>query len=135
MNHLVYKDQIFAVGDSIQVHQMVHEGDKERVQIFEGILIAVRGRDINQSFTVRKIAAGAIGVERIWPVHSPKVTDIKLKRTGKARRAKLYYLRGRVGKTATRLKERTENPAMSKKSSAKSAKPTKTSKPSKPKKK
>lgn len=120
-NHLSYHDQSFSVGDSVQVHQLVREGDKERVQIFEGILIAVRGRDLNQSFTVRKIAAGAIGVERIWPVASPKVVDIKLKKTGKVRRAKLYYLRGRVGKTATRLAERTPKvaaPAASVKSSS-----------------
>ena len=111
MNHLTYKDNTFRVGDSVQVHQLVREGDKERLQIFEGILIAVRGRGQDQSFTVRKIAAGAIGVERIWPVHTPKVVAIKLKRTGVAHRAKLYYLRTRKGKTATRLKERTEKPA------------------------
>jgi len=110
-NHLTYKDNTFRVGDSVQVHQLVREGDKERLQIFEGILIAVRGRGQDQSFTVRKIAAGAIGVERIWPVHTPKVVAIKLKRTGVAHRAKLYYLRTRKGKTATRLKERTEKPA------------------------
>lgn len=105
-NQLTYKENIFNVGDTIQVHQLVKEGDKERIQVFEGILISVRGREQNKSFTVRKIAAGAIGVERIWPVHSPKVVDIKLKKTGKARRAKLYYLRKRIGKTATRLAER-----------------------------
>lgn len=140
MNHLTYKDQTFSVGDSISVSQLVKEGDKERVQVFEGILIAVRGRNENQSFTVRKIAAGAVGVERIWPVHSPKVITVKLKRTGKANRAKLYYLRGRVGKTATRLAERqakphAAKPAVAKKTPVKSPKATKSAKSSKSKKK
>ncbi len=137
MNHLTYKDNTFTVGDSIQVRQLVREGDKERVQVFEGILIAVRGKEQNKSFTVRKIAAGAIGVERIWPVNSPKVVDIKLKRTGKARRAKLYYLRGRIGKTATRLAERQAKPATAAKAPAKKASAPKKAKakPSKAKKK
>lgn len=105
-NNLVYKDQKFAVGDTIRVSALVKESeDKERVQIFEGVLIGVKGEGANKSFTVRKIGADAIGVERIWPVSSPKVTAVTLKKAGQVRRAKLYYLRSRIGKKATKIKE------------------------------
>lgn len=94
----------FAVGDTVDVHTRILEGDKERIQIFTGVVIAMRGSGMRESFTVRRIVAGE-GVERTFPVHSPKVADVKVKRHGRVRRAKLYYLRDRIGK-ATRLRER-----------------------------
>lgn len=105
-NSLTYQDKRFAIGDTIRVSALVKESeDKERVQIFEGVLIGVKGEGANKSFTVRKIGADAIGVERIWPVSSPKVTAITLKKAGQTRRAKLYYLRCRIGKQAIKIKE------------------------------
>jgi large subunit ribosomal protein L19 len=101
------KDAVeFAVGDTVDVHQRILEGDKERIQIFNGVVIARRGTAINENFTVRRIVAGE-GVERTFPIHSPKLAKVVVKRHGKVRRAKLFYLRGRVGK-ATRLVERTD---------------------------
>lgn len=94
----------FEVGDTVDVHTLIQEGNKERVQVFSGIVIAMRGDGINENFTVRRIVAGE-GVERTFPVHSPKVAKVDVKRHGRVRRAKLYYLRDRVGK-ATRLTER-----------------------------
>jgi large subunit ribosomal protein L19 len=94
----------FSVGDSVEVHQRILEGDKERIQVFAGVVIAMRGSGTRETFTVRRIVQGE-GVERIFPVCSPKVAKVKVKRSGVVRRAKLYYLRGRVGK-ATRLRER-----------------------------
>ena len=94
----------FRVGDQLDVHQRILEGQKERIQIFSGVVIARRGEGMRESFTVRRIVQGE-GVERIFPVNSPKIAKIDIKRTGKVRRAKLYYLRKRVGK-ATRLRER-----------------------------
>lgn len=94
----------FRPGDTIRVHQRVVEGDKERIQIFEGVVIARRGSRTNESFTVRKVSYG-VGVERIFPVHSPNIERIELVRSGKVRRAKLFYLRGRRGKAA-RIKEK-----------------------------
>jgi large subunit ribosomal protein L19 len=94
----------FSIGDQVDVHQRILEGQKERVQVFSGTVIARRGDGLRETFTVRRIVQGE-GVERIFPVHSPKIATIEVKRTGAARRAKLYYLRKRVGK-ATRLRER-----------------------------
>jgi large subunit ribosomal protein L19 len=94
----------FAVGDTVDVHCRILEGNKERIQIFNGIVIARRGSGTRETFTVRRIVGGE-GVERIFPVNSPKVAKIVVVRHGKTRRAKLYYLRKRVGK-ATRLTER-----------------------------
>lgn len=94
----------FEVGDTVDVHTLIQEGNKERVQVFSGVVIAMRGEGINENFTVRRIVAGE-GVERTFPVHSPKVAKVEVKRHGRVRRAKLYYLRDRVGK-ATRLTER-----------------------------
>ncbi len=92
------------VGDTIDVHQRILEGQKERLQVFNGVVIAMKGRGLTETITVRRIVQGE-GVERVFLVHSPKIAKIDIKRTGKVRRAKLYYLRKRVGK-ATRLKER-----------------------------
>jgi len=100
------KDQpSFQVGDTVRVHTRVVEGDKERIQIFSGVVIARKGRDINSSFTVRRISYGE-GVERVFPVNSPKVARIEVEREGAPRRAKLYYLRNRTGKDALFVKER-----------------------------
>jgi large subunit ribosomal protein L19 len=94
----------FQVGDTVDVHVRILEGQKERIQIFNGVVIARRGDGMREMFTVRRIVQNE-GVERQFPIHSPKVAKIEVKRTGRVRRAKLYYLRGRVGK-ATRLRER-----------------------------
>jgi large subunit ribosomal protein L19 len=96
----------FEIGDTVDVHQRILEGDKERIQIFNGVVIARRGAGSSQSFTVRRIVAGE-GVERTFPLHSPKLAKIEVKRHGKVRRAKLFYLRDRTGK-ATRLVERSD---------------------------
>ena len=91
------------VGDTVEVHYLIKEGDKERVQLFIGTIIAMRGRGIRASVTVRRIVQGE-GVERSFPLHSPRVKDVVITRRGQVRRAKLYFLRDRVGKQ-TRLKE------------------------------
>ena len=95
----------FTIGDTVDVHQRILEGSKERVQVFSGVVIARRGDGMNAMFTVRRIVQGE-GVERVFPLHSPKIAKVEVKKTGAVRRAKLYYLRKRVGK-ATRLRERT----------------------------
>ena len=96
----------FNVGDSIRVHTKVVEGDKERIQVFTGVVIGRRGHGLNEMFTVRRISYGE-GVERIFPVHSPRVEKIEVERRGDVRRAKLTYLRKRIGKGATLVKEKT----------------------------
>src|SRR5512140_1116358 len=95
----------FAVGDSVRVHTKVIEGDKERIQIFAGLVIGRRGRGLNSTFTVRRISYGE-GVERVFPVHSPRVEKVEVERRGSVRRAKLTYLRQRLGKGATLVKEK-----------------------------
>src|SRR5271163_4468066 len=94
----------FQIGDTVDVHQRILEGQKERVQVFNGVVIARRGEGLREMFTVRRIVQGE-GVERQFPLNSPRIAKIEVKRTGTVRRAKLYYLRDRVGK-ATRLRER-----------------------------
>lgn len=93
----------FNVGDTIKVHVKIKEGNRERIQIFEGVVIKKQGGSNRETFTVRKISYG-IGVERTFPVHSPKIEKIEVTRRGKVRRAKLFYLRERTGK-ATKVKE------------------------------
>lgn len=93
----------FRVGDSVKVHCKVSEGNKDRIQIFAGLVIARRGSGVNEAFTVRKISYGE-GVERVFPVHSPRVAKIEVTNKGKVRRAKLHYLRDRVGKRALLVK-------------------------------
>ena len=95
----------FGVGDSVRVHTKVVEGDKERIQIFSGVVIGKRGRGLNETFTVRSISYGE-GVERVFPLHSPRVDKIEVERKGSVRRAKLTYLRKRLGKGATLVKEK-----------------------------
>ena len=97
--------QKFDVGDSIRVHTKVVEGDKERIQVFAGIVIGIKGRGLNLTFTVRRISYGE-GVERIFPLHSPRIDKIEIERHGDVRRAKLTYLRGRIGKGAMTVKDK-----------------------------
>ncbi|MBI5744395.1 MAG: 50S ribosomal protein L19 [Elusimicrobia bacterium] len=93
----------FQSGDSVKVYTKVVEGDSERIQIFDGVVISRRGSGISESFTVRKISYG-VGVERVFPLHSPRIEKIEVVKTGKVRRSKIYYLRGLSGKAA-RLEE------------------------------
>ena len=100
-------DSKFNVGDSVKVHTKVVEGDKERIQIFSGVVIGRRGHGLNEMFTVRRISYGE-GVERVFPLHSPRVDKIEVERQGQVRRAKLTYLRKRLGKGATLVNEKKE---------------------------
>ncbi|MBA2529527.1 MAG: 50S ribosomal protein L19 [Euzebyales bacterium] len=104
IEHLRNDVPAFRPGDSVRVHVKVTEGNRSRVQVFEGDVIARRGSGIRETFTVRKISFNAIGVERTFPVHAPVIDHIEVVRRGKVRRAKLYYLRDRVGKKA-KIKE------------------------------
>ena len=107
----ITKDQIkadmtsFKVGDGVRVHTKVREGDKERIQIFAGIVIARKGSGIHESFTVRRISYGE-GVERVFPVNSPNIAQIEVDRESVPMRARLYYLRDRIGKQASKVKEK-----------------------------
>lgn len=96
----------FNVGDTVKVHYKIIEGDKQRVQPYEGIVIAKKGTGVSKTFTVRRIGFGGIGVERIFPIFSPNIVKVDVLKHGKVRRAKLYYIRGRKGKAATKIKER-----------------------------
>ncbi len=93
----------FAIGDTVRVDVKIREGDRERIQAFEGTVIAKRGSGVAETFTVRRVSYG-VGVERVFPLHSPNVAAVKVVRRGKVRRSKLYYLRNRVGK-ASKVKE------------------------------
>ncbi|NLA76297.1 MAG: 50S ribosomal protein L19 [Clostridiales bacterium] len=95
---------VITIGDTVKVHVKIREGERERVQIFEGTVIARRGSGVSETFTVRRVSYG-VGVERVFPVHSPNVVKVETVRAGKVRRAKLYYLRDRVGKSA-KVKEK-----------------------------
>lgn len=96
----------FRPGDTVKVYCRIKEGEKERIQLFEGVVISRQGTGIRESFVVRRLSYG-VGVERLFPVHSPRIDKIVVARTGKVRRAKLYYMRGRTGKAA-RIAERTK---------------------------
>ena len=98
------RDQ-FKVGDGVKVHVRVREGEKERIQIFGGIVIARKGSGIHETFTVRRIASG-VGVERVFPVHSPLIDKIEVDRESVTMRARMYYLRDRIGKEANKVKEK-----------------------------
>lgn len=122
MNHIIDKINknnlksdvpSFTTGDTVEVHARIKEGDKERVQIFAGTVIAIDGTGATETFTVRKISFNSEGVEKVFPIHSPMIEDIKVTRLGKTRRAKLYYIRDLAGKKA-RIAERREDLAKSK---------------------
>jgi large subunit ribosomal protein L19 len=95
----------FGVGDTVKVHTRVIEGDKERIQIYAGIVIGRKGTGVNENFTVRRVSYGE-GVERVFPLHSPRIAKIEVEKKGAVRRAKLNYLRTRKGKSATTVKEK-----------------------------
>jgi large subunit ribosomal protein L19 len=96
----------FRVGDTVRVHYRIIEGEKTRTQPYEGIVISKKGEGMSKTFMVRRIGADNVGVERIFPLHSPNIEKIEIKKHGKVRRAKLYYLRGKKGREATRIKTR-----------------------------
>ncbi len=95
---------VIEIGDTVKVHVKIREGERERIQIFEGTVIALKGSGVSETFTVRRVSYG-VGVERVFPVHSPNIAKVEAIRRGKVRRAKLYYLRDRVGK-ASKVKEK-----------------------------
>jgi len=103
-NSATHNEVTFKVGDTIRVHHEITEGDKSRVQVFEGIVIAIKMSG-DPTVTVRKIAANQIGVEKIFPLHAPVIKQVEVKRQSLARQAKLYYLRNRIGKAASKVKE------------------------------
>lgn len=105
-NHFTFNDQVINVGDTVRLHQQIKEGEKSRIQIFEGIIIAVQNEAASRTFTIRRMATNGIGVEKIVPVNVPGLVKIQVKSRGDVRRAKLFYLRQRVGKAATRVKEK-----------------------------
>ena len=115
--HMKSRKMDFSPGDTLRVHVRIKEGDKERVQVFQGTVIRIRGSGTGQTFTVRKIS-GNISVERVFPMHSPNVVKVERLKQGQVRRAKLYYLRGRRGKSA-RIAEDTSKRRTSKKTSKK----------------
>ncbi|KKP64805.1 MAG: 50S ribosomal protein L19 [Spirochaetes bacterium GWF1_51_8] len=96
----------FSPGDTVRVSYKIIEGEKTRIQPYEGIVIAMNGKGISKTFTVRKIGADNIGVERIFPIYSPNITQLTIVRKGRVRKAKLYYLRAKKGRAATRVKEK-----------------------------
>lgn len=99
-------DTLINVGDTVRISQEISEGDKKRIQVFEGIVIAIKNAGSGKSFTVRKIGANSIGVEKIFPVNLPSIKKIEVRSKGLVRRSKLYYLRDRIGKAASRIKEK-----------------------------
>ncbi len=116
----------FAIGDTVDVHTRILEGEKERIQIFNGVVIAKSGAGSREMFVVRRIVAGE-GVERKFPLHSPKIAKVEVKRSGVSRRAKLYYLRDRSGKS-TRLREKRDDVAVAPAAAPKAAKKKATAK-------
>lgn len=104
--YLDYKGLEISTGDTVRIHQEIVDGDKKRIQIFEGIVIAIKNRNEGKSLTVRKLGANSIGVEKIFPTMLPSIKNIEVKRKGAVRRSKLYFLRDKVGKAATRVKEK-----------------------------
>ncbi len=115
---------VFAPGDTVRIHLKVLEGTRERIQMFEGVCIARKNRGLNSSFTVRKISHGE-GVERVFPLHSPRISKIEVAKRGAVRRAKLYYLRGRRGKSARIREKRDDRPARAAAAAAAAAAKTK----------
>lgn len=116
-------DQQYKTGDTVRVHLNVTEGDKTRIQVFEGLIIKIRGEGASKSFTVRKIGANAVGVERILPVMCPTIAQIEKRAEGNVRRAKLYYLRDRVGRRALKVKPKLVQTQAAASSKAEKSKP------------
>ena len=116
---------VFAPGDTVRIHLKVLEGTRERIQMFEGVCIARKNRGLNSSFTVRKISHGE-GVERVFPLHSPRISNIEVGKRGAVRRAKLYYLRGRRGKSARIREKRDDRPTRAAAAAAKTKSDTTT---------
>jgi large subunit ribosomal protein L19 len=104
--YMTYQDQSIAVGDTVKIHQRILEEKKTRIQAFEGVVIAIRGKGNGRSFVVRKISSDSIGVEKIFPLNLPSIEKIEVKRKGQVRRSKLYFLRERTGKAASKIKEK-----------------------------
>jgi large subunit ribosomal protein L19 len=111
----------FSAGDTVRVHAKVVEGTRERIQVFEGVVIRRRGGGINENFTVRRIASHSVGVERTFLIHSPRIDKIEVTRHGKVRRAKLYYLRGLTGRAARITERRRDLSAAARKTAARAA--------------
>ncbi len=111
---------VFSIGDTVRVHNKVVEGEKERIQIFAGVVIARKGNGIQEAFTVRRISYGE-GVERVFPLHSPRIEKIEVEHRGKVRRSKLYYLRDRIGKGAVKVKDKVTAKTTARKTEAKAA--------------
>jgi large subunit ribosomal protein L19 len=105
-HNFVYNNVEISVGDTVRLHQRIIEEKKTRTQIFEGVIIAISGREAGKTFVIRKIGAGSIGIEKIVPINMPSIEKIELKRKGQVNRAKLYYLRDRIGKAASKIKEK-----------------------------
>jgi large subunit ribosomal protein L19 len=106
MNRTKWNNQTaFHVGDTVKVHQNIVEGEKSRTQIFQGLVIRIKGHQGLTSFTVRKVSSSGVGVERIYPLNAPIITKLEVVKRGKVKRAKLYYLRDRVGKKATKVQD------------------------------
>lgn len=105
-NRVKFENTEFSVGDKIRIDQKIQEGDKIRTQPFEGLVISIKGRGENKKFVVRRIAGGGIGVERIFPLNSPWIDKVEVVKINPAKRAKLYYLRKRIGKKAVKVKTR-----------------------------
>lgn len=106
--YLKHNNTEFAVGDTLRVHQKIKEGDKTRNQVFEGVVIAIKNRNSGKTFTVRKIGANGIGVEKIFPIFSPMIGKIERIQRGKVNRSKLYYLRDRIGKAAMNIRKQAQ---------------------------
>jgi large subunit ribosomal protein L19 len=106
MQYFIYQNQNYSVGDTVALHQEIAEGNKKRIQVFEGIVIAISGRQAGKNIVLRKISSGSVAVEKIFPLNLPSIKKIILKRQGQVRRAKLYFLRQKVGRSATRIKEK-----------------------------
>lgn len=125
-NEITIKETQVHVGDTIVVQQKIQEEEKSRLQNYEGVVIAIKGHGNNKMFTVRRVAAGNIGVERIWPVNSPWINKITVAKRGQANRAKLYYLRERTGRRANLVRTRQSATPTAKQKPAATAKPKKT---------
>lgn len=113
-----HNEQEFKVGDTVRVHQRIQEDEKTRTQVFEGIVISIRGESVNRTFTVRRLGAGGIGIERIFPLNSPFIEKVDVVARGEVRRAKLYYLREKPSREIAEIAKRRTRKEQAKKQSA-----------------